>query len=173
MTLPRMPRESENGWPMMPVAGRLASYKEFGITWRYASLDVLEVFRAFNRDFNELVEPINPGDERTRDDWSWAPPRLIVGSAKGSNHGSGTAEDLNAVSHPRHVPIADTFTTRKIRAIRGLVREKYVDSYGHPVLRWGGDYKHAPIDGMHVEINTSPVHVAQCVRILRKDGFIK
>jgi hypothetical protein len=80
------------------------------------------------------------------DDWGWA-VRPIRGTTSGySNHAGGTAADINAIQHPRGVPLSRTFTAAQVNAIRHRLA-RY-----HGAIRWGGDYVNSPVDGMHIEI---------------------
>lgn len=77
--------------------------------------------------------------------------RVIAGSSTTSNHGSGTAEDLNWTKHPqgkRHAGFSD--------AQRSAIHAQ-LKTYGG-VIRWGDDYSGTP-DAMHYEINAGPAAV--------------
>lgn len=84
-------------------------------------------------------------------------PRNIIGSTVKSNHGSGTAEDLNWKKHVRGK--RNTFTAEQTKKIRAQLK------FYEGVIRWGGDYTSAPIDEMHFEINKGP---AELKRIANK-----
>lgn len=93
--------------------------------------------------FDESIEQLDRKGE-VWDEWGWA-VRPVRGQTTGySNHAGGAAEDLNATKHPRGVPVSDTMSKAKIKAIRR--RMKW---YGGVVI-WGGGWK-TP-DGMHFEI---------------------
>lgn len=80
--------------------------------------------------------------------WGWAEPRPIRGDTAGtttSNHCSATAWDLCAPKHPRGVPIWRTFTAEQLQAIAAM-EARYAG-----VLRWGGRWSGADVDGMHWE----------------------
>lgn len=111
----------------------------------------------FCAEFHHRVEKL---DEPERDDWGWAPPTPIPGSADYSNHGSGTAVDLNATRHPWGV--RGTFTTQQVSEIRQILGEL------GEVVRWGGDYV-GKVDEMHFEINAPTVDVENVARSLRLD----
>lgn len=90
--------------------------------------------------FHARVEPLVEG-------WCWGFNfRVVSGSSTVSNHGSGTAVDVNAPRHPLGAPNT-TFSAAQKREIRKILKE--VDS----VVRWGGDYAGRK-DEMHFEINT-------------------
>ncbi len=98
-----------------------------------------EVLNYVAKQFNDRVETlVNPGC------WGWAPPKAIPGSKSYSNHGSGTAIDLNAPKHPWKVK--GTFSAAKV----GVIRQILAECEG--VIRWGGDYTR--VDEMHFEINS-------------------
>lgn len=89
--------------------------------------------------FAERIEPV----EGKGDDFGWSPPRLIPGSNVYSNHGSGTAEDLNSSIHPQNT---HTFS-------QSLIDEIHLHlAVYEGAIRWGGDY-HTSTDEMHWEIN--------------------
>lgn len=106
-------------------------------------------------------ERLAPLDVGVWDDWGWA-VRPVRGQTSGySNHASGTAMDLNATRAPRGVPLARVYTAVQVARIRRRLR-----AY-HGVLRWGGDYAHSPVDGMHVEVDKPlPVVEALARRLL-------
>jgi hypothetical protein len=90
-------------------------------------------------EWHETVEPLLwPGC------WGWA-DRPIAGSTTISNHASGTAIDLSAPKHPRGVPIGKTFTPAQ------LLRISQLETRYFGVLRWGGRWTGASVDGMHWE----------------------
>lgn len=72
---------------------------------------------------------------------------MIPGTNICSNHGSGTAIDINASRHPWHSLTYKPIVKIKIR----LLARKYG-------LRWGGDYKYSK-DEMHFEIVDTPAQV--------------
>ena len=79
-------------------------------------------------------------------------PRTIEGSKTKSNHGSGTAEDLNWNSHARGKK--NTFTAAQQKKIREQLK------FYEGVIRWGGDYT-SIVDDMHFEINKGPADLAR------------
>ena len=105
---------------------------------------VAPIFMAFLAEFHKTIEPIDVG---TFDDYGYATPKLIPGSDVYSNHGSGTAVDVNASKHPWHRRTYKPFKKIKIR--------KLTKKYG---LRWGGDYKNS-VDEMHFEVVDTPEQV--------------
>ena len=105
-----------------------------------------EVLNYVAKQFNDRVETlVNPGC------WGWAPPKAIPGSSSYSNHGSGTAIDLNAPKHPWKVK--GTFSPDKVGVIRQILAEC------ENVVRWGGDYTR--VDEMHFEINADYAAVSR------------
>src|SRR6476661_5867602 len=92
--------------------------------------------------FSEAIERIGLG---IWDDWGWA-VRPVRGQVAGySNHAAGCAVDLNATRHPRGVSLR-TFSLSQVVAIRARLL------LYRGCLRWGGDYRNSPTDGMHFEI---------------------
>lgn len=146
---------SQNGWPASSDR-KLIGIKNYWVpgTKRYISCAsaVAPILMAFAAEFHKLIEPIDVG---VWDDWGYATPKPIPGSAFISNHGSGTAIDIDASLHPwRRI---GTFTLVKRIRLRLLVRK-----YG---LRWGGDYTHGWRDEMHYEIIENAAQVK--ARIIR------
>lgn len=132
---------SPNGWP----AGedrktlQIASFTVPGTSLKIACAQaVAPLLVAFCKEFNELVEPIDPGQ---RDDWSYAYRMTRGARSVLSNHASGTAVDLNALKHP--LGKSNTFTQEQRNIILLLITK-----YG---LAWGGNYKKRK-DDMHFEI---------------------
>lgn len=151
-----MTRFSYNGWPVIeePDADRLTEVVRVGgRAFRFARGDVARVFEAFLTRFVAEVEPLVGGE---LDDWSYA-VRLTRGSTTSlSCHASATACDLNSLAHPRGVK--GTFGAKE-KPMRALLAD-------FPVLRWGEDFRTAPTDSMHVEINATPAEVAAFVKTL-------
>ncbi len=108
--------------------------------------------------FNLEVEPLHSG-------WCWGfAVRPIRGETTGySNHASGTAEDFNAPKHPRGTKPSANFTRKQRAAIAKILK----DCDG--VVRWGGNYTSAPLDGMHFEINATPAVVAKFAAKIKAD----
>lgn len=92
--------------------------------------------------FHEKVERLDLG---VWDEWGYAPRPIRSGTVP-SNHGSGTAMDLNATRHPFHVPTSRTFTTKQVRAIKLRLR-----LYGG-LIDWGGAWRVENQDAMHFEL---------------------
>lgn len=86
-----------------------------------------------------------------RDDWSFAPRPVRGSTTTLSNHASGTAEDLNATQHPRGR--RGTFTKAQVREVRSILDDLVDPVTDRCVVRWGEDYRSAPTDGMHFEID--------------------
>ena len=139
---------SQNGWPVDPT-GRLEDHTAVaGVTFPNGvrNGDVATVLLYLARRFHETVEPLHPG-------WCWGwYVRRIEGSARYSNHSSGTAIDFNAPSHPQGR--RGTFSAAEVAAIRQILA--YLDG----AVRWGGDYTSGP-DEMHFEIAGTAAEVAR------------
>jgi hypothetical protein len=126
---------SQNGWRAssdraaisivtVPVPGSAVS---LSVKSGVAGQILIRAAARFNRD----VERLEPGQT-----WGYnyrcinrgaSPPRCVV-----SNHGSGTAIDLNSAYHPDGA--RGTFTRYQVSAIRSIL------TTCGPALRWGGDY---------------------------------
>lgn len=135
---------SGNGWPVIDTAAGTTQFTAGGRTWRAANTTVAAVARYFLERYATEVEAITGG---TLDDWSWAVRNVRDSATTVSNHASATAWDVNALDHVRGK--AGTFTPTQLAALRALLED-------FPVLRWGGDYKTAPVDAMHFELNVTP-----------------
>lgn len=107
--------------------------------------DASVVLLHFARWFDKNIEPL------IKKECGGYNPRTIVGSKTDSNHASGTAEDLNWNHHVRGKK--NTFDAQQMVAIRTQLK------FYEGVIRWGGDYKTAPIDEMHFEINKGPTEL--------------
>lgn len=120
--------------------------------------DVAYILGYFAEQYAKRVEPLkNPGC------WGFSYRADRNQSSDLSNHASGTAIDLNAPKHPNNVSIAKTFKPAQISEIHKILGEC------HGALRWGGDYTHT-VDGMHVEVNVSPVRLATIVSQMKIDA---
>lgn len=137
--------QSQNGWPALEPASRLlrtftipAKNGTFRLRLRDGSAGFLLAHYALFH--SEVVEDVTG---KILDDWGYA-NRLIRGSlSEVSNHGSGTAMDLNAVAHQlskvgTYADKQEALIHRRLRGMRG-------------VIRWGGDYNGRK-DEMHFEI---------------------
>jgi len=139
---------SQNGW----IAGTRA---ELGIqnyqvpgSNRYISCNplVAPILIEFAAWFHKYIEKIDVGQY---DDWGYATPVVIPGSNVISNHGSGTAEDLNSTRHPWKSVKSGFSKLQEIR-IRWKCRQLGI--------RWGFDYTGWK-DPMHYEIIETPAQV--------------
>lgn len=152
---------SQNGYAVDP--GAVATYTVPGtdtrLTFRRGDVAVVMLWVAHR--FNTEVEPIDAPPGGVMDDWSRAIRNVRDSVRVISNHGSATAEDLNATKHPRGVAIVRTFSPSQIAACKRIE----ADSDG--VVRWGGSYLYAPPDGMHFEVNRPPAQVAALAKKIR------
>jgi hypothetical protein len=157
---------SQNGWPAYGRgdAGYLYRFTAADRQWWAANRDVVLIATVLIARFNAEVETL---DGPVLDDWSWNPDlRPIRGegpTGEYSNHDSATAWDLNALKHPRGK--RGTFSFGQEVAIREILAY-LVDEHGHQVIRWGGDYKHAPVDEMHFELITDRAGAQSAARKL-------
>lgn len=111
-----------------------------------------QLLNYFAIEFHLRVEKLEYGNC-----WGWAPLKRIGGpNSDYSNHGSGTAIDLNETKHK--LGRSGTFSQEKIETIRIILKE--FDNQ----IRWGGDYKRP--DEMHFEIISPP-----SLRFLRHIGL--
>ncbi len=146
---------SQNGWPAsasrnsIGVVGLVVG--GIDIVGGVKDGDVKIVLGYVADQFNKRVEKLyTPG--------CWGHNyRPIAGSATVSNHGSGTAIDLNAPGHPRGK--ANTFTTSQRAAIKAILSE--VDN----TVTWGGSWKNP--DDMHFEINCSAAKLTKVAEKIR------
>lgn len=147
---------SQNGWSANDAA-LMATYTVPGtkvrITLRKGDASVVLLYLL--EKYNATVEAL------TQDDTGGYNPRSIIGASTISNHGSGTAVDARWNKHPRGRK--NTFTAKQKTAVRKILA--YLDG----VVRWGEDYKSAPIDGMHFEIIGSASAVAKAADKIRED----
>jgi hypothetical protein len=154
-------KSSQNGWPLIWDSSTLDRSiipgTNRGIELRAGAVRV--VFDYLCSEFNRRVEGI---DEDQRDDWGWAKPVRIPGSSEFSNHGSGTAVDLNATRHPWGS--RGTFTATQVSELRTILGEL------GGIVRWGGDYTGKP-DEMHFEINAPYEEVRNVAAIVSRGAF--
>lgn len=139
---------SQNGWTASPDRAQIdvQPFAAFGVQFPggVRAGSVADVLGHVATEFHARVEPLVEG-------WCWGHNyREVAGSPVVSNHGSGTAIDVNAPRHP--LGQSGTFTTAQKRAIRSILKQ--VDG----VVRWGGDYSGRK-DEMHFEINGSQADV--------------
>lgn len=157
---------SQNGWPAS-TDRKAIGVKNYLIPGAHRHLACAEavapILVAFAAWFHKYIEPIDIGEY---DDWGYAAPVVIPGSTKVSNHGSGTAEDLNSTKH-RWLARKSGFTPLQEIRIRWKCR-----ALG---IRWGWDYKTRK-DPMHYEVVEAPAQVkARIVRMklpMPKEGTI-
>lgn len=138
--------ESQNGWPVLEPGSPLIHKWIVPGTGRHLALrngsaGFLLVDLALW--FHQEIERLDLGQW---DEWGYA-VRPIKGTADTiSNHGSGTAADLNATKHPYDVATLRTFTQDQIDRIHRRLQRRY-----RGAIRWGGDYTRHP-DAMHFEL---------------------
>lgn len=157
---------SQNSWPAYADPSHFVRFTTASMVGWAANPDVAVIFTELVNRFNTEVEPI-AGD--VLDDWSWN-FRPIVGMTTGySNHASATALDLNATRHPRGV--RNTFTPSQQGALH-RIQSSITDAAGRPVLRLGMDYRQAPVDDMHFELNVNQVRAREAADKLRAKGTI-
>lgn len=158
---------SENGWP---VSSRMAAINVARVNvpgtkrYFYVRREAAPLFAYIARRIDREVARIDAG---TFDEWGYAAPLRIPGTNVYSNHGSGTAIDVNATRWPWKL-------RRMSRTERAKVR-KIVKACGGQI-RWGGDYR-STVDEMHFELapGTTVASVKrQVARMnLRPDGTRK
>jgi hypothetical protein len=147
---------SQNGWPASPDRRSIGVgyFEVAGVEFPggVKTGDVAVVLANVAREIHERVERLREGE-------CWGHNfRAISGSPTVSNHGSGTAIDINAPLHP--IGKRNTFTAKQQATIRAILRAH------DDVVRWGGDYAGRP-DDMHFEINASASRVAALARKIR------
>lgn len=98
---------------------------------------LLAHFALWFHDRVERLDLSGPWDE-----WGWA-PRPIRGSSAPSNHGSGSACDLNATRHP--LGVRGTYTGLQRRVLALGLRVVYRGCLRH------GEFYQNRVDGMHAE----------------------
>jgi hypothetical protein len=154
---------SQNGWPLLERAECVA-FEVNGWTGYAANDDVALLADELLTRINDEVESIALG--KVRDDWSQAAPRPVRGQTSGyTNHSSATAFDFNALEHGRGSE--NTWSKNELHEI-GLILNSMTDDNGRPIWRWGENYEHSPVDGMHFEINATAEQVRQAAKKLRK-----
>jgi hypothetical protein len=128
--------KSQNGWPVVKTG--LTSLPQ--VTGKVLTGPTWVVFYWLCQYFHRTVEPITKT-------WSWGwSYRRISGSAKWSNHASGTAIDLNAPKHPAGK--TNTFTNTQEAQIALILKA------ARGVIRWGRLFR----DEMHFEIAPGITH---------------
>jgi hypothetical protein len=160
-----MTKFSDNGWPGVPDKADLAVCDIPGtdLHFRLAHGGPDWILTEFARRFNEEVEPL-VGNRL--DDWSWAYRDVRGSTTSLSCHASGTAIDLNALSHPRGVH--NTFSAAKEKKLRALLADFVDPTTGISVIKWGKDFK-APsiVDEMHFQIRGTANDLARVETKLR------
>jgi hypothetical protein len=146
----RLMSVSQNGYKSRD-ASLIASYtivRDIKINLRKgdASVVLLHLFRWYDKN----IEPL------FKEDTGGYNPRHIEGSDVDSNHASGTAGDVRWKKHARGKK--NTFTKAQKDAIHEQLK------FYEGVIRWGEDYKVAPVDGMHFEVNKGPKELARIAK---------
>lgn len=150
---------SSNGWA---IIGRdqtrqwLVPDTDIGLPLRGGNAGF--VLTHFADNFHRTIEPLNVGP--IGDDFGWS-PRVIAGTSIPSNHWSGTAIDLNSVTHPQGV--RGTFIkAKKLARLQWMLRTKYKG-----MIAWGGNWR-TTVDEMHFEIVASQPEIRMLAQELRK-----
>ncbi len=138
-----MPLISQNGW-LASADRNVIRVKNFQVpnANRHFSCaeEVAPILIGFAAWYHQYIQKIDVG---TYDDWGYATPVVIPGSSVISNHGSGTAIDINATLHQWRAPQSG-FSVLQVIRIRWRCR-----ALG---IRWGWDYTSGWKDPMHFEI---------------------
>lgn len=148
---------SGNGWIASPDPAKIGVVPlAYGKTTFPAGCrkgDVYWIFRWYLRRYHAQVEPLVP---KTCWGYSYKPnannPSVV------SNHGSGTALDINAPQHPNGKK--GTFTAAQ------RVTLKRLQDAALGALRLGEFYT-STTDGMHVEIDCTPAQLAVIVKRMK------
>lgn len=134
---------SQNGYPYGDISvTQLFTVTKDGRVMRFRKGAAGEMLADFIQWFDENIRDIDAG---LLDDWSWA-VRPIRDGEEGSNHGSGTAGDVDATKWPLGREATSYLTPAEI----ARVNEKLKEYRG--CIRWGANYKGRK-DPMHFEIN--------------------
>lgn len=156
--------KTQNGWPVLAnnSPGSL-NRQPFPGTKVVAAPgvrpgDVATVLHYVGSQFDKRVQKLVPGWC-----WGWASATPIPGSGAYSNHGSGTAIDLNAPNFPWK---RRTMTAAQRRACMAIAKECA------PVIAWGGVWGN--VDEMHFEINGTAAQVKAVANKLKggKGGIV-
>lgn len=147
---------SQNGWPASSDRASIGvvPFTVHGVAFPggVKGGDVATVLAYVADQFHRRVEALVGG-------WCWGHAyRATTGGGAVSNHGSGTAIDVNAPRHPYGV--TGTFSGVQRATIRAILDEV------NRVVRWGGDYVGTK-DDMHFEINAGAASVATVAARLR------
>lgn len=121
-----------------------------GRTMRFLKGSPGEMLADFVRWFDENIRDIDAG---ILDDWSWA-VREIRGGTSGSNHGSGTAVDINATRWNLGSDASVYLTAAEIAKVQTKLKEY------RGCIRWGQNYSGRK-DPMHFEIDQPASVVTQ------------
>jgi hypothetical protein len=158
---------SFNGWPVSRDrdAIKVSSFRVDGVDRTWWTVTVAHpIFARIIRRWNREVDPIVPG---VFDDWSYnvRPARTQDATdTPRSNHGSGTAVDIDAAQFPAK--------TRRMTTKQRAAALRIEAEFGGLVV-WGGRWKNVP-DEMHWELapGTTPAKVrAKILELgLRADG---
>lgn len=147
---------SQNGYSADPalMAAFTVPTTKIRVVLRQGDTSVLLLYLL--EQYHATVEPL------TQADTGGYNPRSIIGTKVKSNHASGTAADARWRKHQRGK--RNTFTAPQVKAVRKIL------AVLSGTVRWGEDYQHAPIDGMHFEIVGTPsanARVADRIRTWR------
>jgi putative chitinase len=155
---------SENGWPMVNEG----SCQWIAVPGTDVHLQIqigipLALLRAFAADFNAYVEPLRDADSAC---WT------LGNSVATSNHLSGSACDLDWVSHPFRI-INAGFNGVQIATIRELLA--FYTLKGVQMIWWGNDWDN-PKDAMHFQVgyntyNNQDICNEFILTNIRPDGF--
>jgi len=136
---------SQNGWPASPRGSdigivTLALRLRNGAKTVQVAEKAADAFREIIEWWDANVEPVE-----TLGGYNYREIRGYEGSGTISNHGSGTAIDINATRHP----LGATGTVSSATAVQIIAKAA---SLG---LKWGGAYRGRK-DPMHFEVVLSP-----------------
>jgi hypothetical protein len=137
--------KSQNGWPASP-SGSAIDIVTVSLPLRLGTKR-MQVARAASAALSEMVRwwDSNVEPVETLGSYNYREIRGYEGTGVVSNHGSGTAIDINAAKHP--LGAAGTVSASQKAAITAKAA-----TLG---LRWGGDYRNRK-DEMHFEVALPP-----------------
>lgn len=161
-------RWSDNGWPQIAEKDTVATVVPgTDLTIRTAPA-AQWILCKFAELFNQKVEPITGP---TLDDWSYAPRNVRGSLVNLSCHATGTAIDLNALSHPRGVH--NTFSPAKLSQLRKLLEQFTIPSVGVPCIKWGADFRWpSEVDPMHFQIRGTKADLLAVQKVLEENEVV-
>lgn len=176
--------KAQNGWAIIPLEDT-ASFLAPNGKLVYCHPYVVDLLAYVVWHWHFRIEPLPAATYKTEPHarsgfvvvHGWRPGTKILGTKTYSNHGSGTALDVNGHKHPYEYSLIqagrayhDGFTYSGRLALRAIKRE--LAAFGARDFRLGIDFARPRRDAMHVELWGGGSELKEANERIRRAGWV-